>query len=99
MRLPVSTNTVAIMVRLPPSSILRAAPAGFGGQVVGPAQTSQAIEEHHYVTPCFHQAFGSLQHHFGETSMRLGWFVKGRTDDLGLHGALQIGDFLRALSD
>ncbi len=48
---------------------------------------------------CFHQAFGSLQHHFGEMSMRLGWFVKCRTDDLGLYGALQVSDLLRSLSN
>jgi hypothetical protein len=45
------------------------------------------------------QALGLLDHHFGDLHVARGRLVEGRGDDLALHRALHVGDFLGALVD
>ncbi len=45
------------------------------------------------------QALGFLDHHFGDLDVAAGGLVEGRGDDLALHRALHVGDFLRPLVD
>ncbi len=45
------------------------------------------------------EALGLLDHHFGDLDVARGRLVEGRGDDLALHRALHVGDFLRPLVD
>src|SRR3990170_344268 len=115
MRLPVSMRQVAIMVRLPPSSMLRAAPnsrlegceaageraaAGRQGQVVGAGQARDAVQEDQDVPPALHQSPRPLYPHLGHPRLLLDGVVEGSGQDLRLlHGAPPVRDLLRPLTD
>ena len=45
------------------------------------------------------EALGFFEHHLGDLRVAFGRFVERRTDDLGIDGALEVGDFLGALVD
>ncbi len=45
------------------------------------------------------QALGLFDDHFGDLDVAGGGLVEGRGDDLALHGALHVGDFLGPLVD
>ena len=49
--------------------------------------------------PMFNQPLSLFQHHFRHLHVPGGGFVKGRTDDLTLHGPLHVSDFFRPLVD
>ncbi len=118
-RLPVSISAVARMVRLPPSSTLRAAPeklfrfherlrlhaAGHGAaflrlHVVIPAREARdAVEEDDNVLLDLEQALGALGDELGHLDVARGIFIEAGAEDIGIHGALQIGDLLGPLID
>ncbi len=57
------------------------------------------FEQDHDVAAVFDQALRLLDHHLGDLNVARGRLVEGRGDDLALHGALHVGDFLGPLVD
>jgi hypothetical protein len=67
--------------------------------VVGAAQAGDRVEQDDDVALVLDQALGLFDHHFGDLHVARGGFVEGRGDNLALHAALHVGDFLGALVD
>ena len=72
---------------------------GGDGQVIGPGQTGDGIDQHHHVLALLHQAHGPLLAHFSHPGMMLRQLVKGGIEHLALDGTLHIRHFLRPLVD
>src|SRR6266496_3876716 len=113
MRLPVSINAVARMVRLPPSSTLRAEPKNFLGLISAFASTPpdmirplpgckllyprDTVEQNHHVLFHFQQTLGALQHHLRHLHMSMDALIEVRMIKLAIDFPLQIGHFFRPL--
>ena len=57
------------------------------------------VEQDDDVLLVLDQALGLLDHHLGDLDVAAGRLVEGRGDDLALHRALHVGDFLGPLVD
>ncbi len=57
------------------------------------------FEQNHHVALVFHKALGLLDHHLGDLHVARWRLVEGRGNDLALHRALHVGDFLGPLVD
>jgi hypothetical protein len=68
-------------------------------RVVGAAEAGDGVEQDHDILLVLDQALGLLDHHLGDLDVALRRLVEGRGDDLALHRALHVGDFLRPLVD
>src|SRR5512136_1021477 len=100
MRLPVSISAVAMMVREPPSSMLRAAPKNRFGRCNALASTPRdRIEQDDDVAFVLDQALRFLDDHLGDLNMARGGLVEGRGNHLAMHRALHVGHFLGTLVD
>ena len=69
------------------------------GQVGGPGETGERVEQHHHVASRLHQPLRVLQHDLLQLQVVLRQFVEGGGDDLAIHRAPDVGHFLRALVD
>ena len=67
------------------------------GQVVGPGQAGDAVEDDHDVATHLHQTLGPLDRQLGHLGVLLGRPVEGRRDDLALDGAAHVGDLFGPL--
>ena len=65
--------------------------------VVGAGDAGDGIQQDKNVPPAFDHAAAALDDEAGEADVGFQVLVVGGGDDLGLDGALEIGDFLRAL--
>ena len=72
---------------------------GRNGQVVGPGQPGDGIQQHHHVLAHLHQPLGPRQHHLRHPGMVVGLLVEGGVDHLALDGALHVRDLLGSLVD
>src|SRR5581483_9577645 len=93
MRLPVSISAVAMIVREPPSSTLRAAARKLegvgintagedlaGGRrdgVIGASQPGNGVEQHDNVAFMLDKALGFLKDHFGHLDVALRRLIEG----------------------
>ena len=57
------------------------------------------FEQDHHVAAVFHEPLRLFDHHLGDLDVARGRLIEGRGDDLALHRALHVGDFLGALVD
>ena len=98
-------SAVAMMVRLPPPSMLRAAPKKRLGRrrrhgVVRAAKAGDGVEQDDHVTLAFDKALGFFEHHFADLHMALRRFVERGADDFGiLDRALHIRHFFGTFID
>ena len=67
--------------------------------VVGAAEPRDRIEQDHHVAAVLDETLRLLDHHFRDLHMAHGRLVEGRGDDLAVHRALHVGDFLGPLVD
>ena len=67
--------------------------------VIGAGQAGDRVEQDHHVFFQFHQALGTLDHHFGHMHVARGGFVKRGRNHFAAHAALHLGHFFRALVD
>ena len=73
--------------------------AGRSGQVVGPGQPGDGIEQHDHVGAQLDQALGALDGQFGDPDVILGRLVERREDDLTADRPAQVGDLFWPLAD
>ena len=73
------------------------ATGGRGRQVVGATEAGHRVEQYDNVMAELHKALCALDGEFGDSRVILSRTVEGGGDDLTLHRALHVGDFLRAL--
>src|SRR5215207_6274920 len=71
--------------------------AGRGGQVVGPRQPGDAVEQHDHVAAVLDQPLGPLDGQLGDLAVLLAGPVEGRVDDVRLGRALHVGDLFGPL--
>ena len=74
-------------------------PGGGNGEVVGPGQAGDAVEQNDHIPMALDQPFGPFQGHLGHPHMVLHRFVKGAADHFRIHRAIHIGDLFRSLAD
>ena len=67
--------------------------------VVGARQAGDGVEDYHHVVAALGEAFGLLEDYVGDAHVAVGGLVEGGGYDLGLDGALHVGDLLGALVD
>ena len=67
--------------------------------VVGTRQAGDGIQQDDHVLLVLDQAFGALDHHFGDLHVPAGRFVEGGGDDFATHGTAHFRDFFRTLVD
>ena len=67
--------------------------------VVGASQTGDRIEQDHDVLAVLNQAFGFLDHHFGDLHVALGRFVERRRNHFAVDRTLHVGDLFWPLVD
>src|SRR5215217_721162 len=71
--------------------------AGRGGQVVGPRQPGDAVQQHDHVAPVLDQPLGPLDGELSHLAVLLAGAVEGRVDDVRLGRALHVGDLFGPL--
>src|SRR5215217_7158276 len=71
--------------------------AGRGGQVVGPRQPGDAVQQHDHVAAVLDQPLGPLDGELGHLAVLLARAVEGRVDDVRLGRALHVGDLFGPL--
>ena len=69
------------------------------GEVVRPSQAGDRVEQHDHVVTHLDQALGALDRQLGDGGVVDRLAVERRGDDLALHRALHVGDFLWTLVD
>ena len=70
-----------------------------GGEVVGTAQTGDAVEDDHDVVALLDEALGLLDRELGHVGVLVARTVEGAGDDLALDGATHVGDLFGPLVD
>ena len=75
------------------------APGGRRGQVVGPGQAGDAVEDDHDVLAHLDHALGPLDGQLGHVGVLVARAVEGGGDDLALHRAAHVGDLFGPLVD
>ena len=74
-------------------------PGGRLGQVVGPGQAGDAVEDNDDVAALLDHALGPLDGQLRDLGVFLGGTVERGSDHLSLHGPPHVGDFLGAFVD
>ena len=69
------------------------------GQVVGPGEAGDRVEQDHDVAAGLDLALGDLEGHLGDVGVVLGRLVERRADDLALDAPAHVGDLFRPLAD